>query len=92
LTDNAYNAHLARKAEEQARRIGARLRELREGRHLTGSEAASRAGLTTEGLSRIEQGRDKAAFQALDRLLKAMGYSWRDLSADTLSLEGQVTR
>jgi len=43
-------------------------------------------------LSRIEQGQDKAAFQALDRLLKAMGYSWRDLSADTLSLEGQVTR
>jgi len=92
LTDDAYNAHLARKAEEQSRRIGVRLRELREGSHLTGAEAASRAGLTTEGLSRIEQGQDKAAFQALDRLLKAMGYSWRDLSADTLAVEEQFTR
>lgn len=92
LTDGAYNAHLARKAEEQACRLGARLYELREGRHLTGPELASRADMTTEDLARIEQGRDKVAFPAVDRLLKAMGYSWRDLSTDTLALEGRFTR
>lgn len=80
LSDPAYSAHLARKAEEQARRIGARLRDLRESRQLSGKELAERAGITPQSLSRIEHGQHDVVFRTLQRLLTAMGYSVRDLA------------
>ena len=80
LTDREYSAHLAAAAEEQARLIGRRIRELRQSRNLSGRELAERAGITPQSLSRIEHGRHDVVFTTLQRLLAAMGCSLRDLA------------
>lgn len=79
LTDRAYSAYLAAAAEEQARKIGLRLRELRKSRKLTSKELAERAGITPQSLSRIEHGHHDVVFTTLQRLLAAMDCSLRDL-------------
>jgi DNA-binding Xre family transcriptional regulator len=79
LTDKDYSAHLAAAAEEQARKVGQRLRELRERRNLTGKEVAERAGITPQSLSRIEHGRHDVVYTTLQRILAAMGCSLKDL-------------
>lgn len=80
LTDEAYSAHLARAAEEQARQIGLRIRELRDSRQLSSRDLAERAGIAPQSLSRIENGRHDVVYTTLQRLLAAMGYSLRDLA------------
>jgi DNA-binding Xre family transcriptional regulator len=79
LTDRAYSAHLAAAAEQQARQIGLRLRELRRARRLTARELAERAGITPQSISRIERGRHDVVFTTLQRILAAMGCSLKDL-------------
>lgn len=81
LTDDAYSSHLAHAAEEQARQIGLRIKELRKGRRLSSKELAERAGITPQSLSRIENGRHDVVYTTLQRLLAAMGYSLWDLAA-----------
>ena len=80
LTDQDYSAHLAAAAEEQAKRIGRRIAELRESRGLSSEELAERAGITSQSLSRIEAGRPDAVFTTLQRVLAALGCSLRDLA------------
>src|SRR5205823_2092005 len=80
LTDEAYSTHLAHAAEEQARQIGLRIRELRDSRQLSSKDLAERAGITPQSLSRIENGRHDVVYTTLQRLLAAMGYSLRDLA------------
>lgn len=80
LTDREYSAHLAAIAEEQARRVGLRIRELRRTRGLTSKELAERAGVTPQTLSRIEHGRHDVVLTTLQRILAAMGYSLRELA------------
>jgi transcriptional regulator with XRE-family HTH domain len=80
LTDDAYSAHLAHAAEEQARQIGLRIRELRDSRQLSSKDLAERAGIAPQSLSRIENGRHDVVYTTLQRLLAAMGYSLRDLA------------
>jgi DNA-binding XRE family transcriptional regulator len=82
LTDKEYGAHLAAAAEEQAKRIGLRIKELRQSRRLTSKELAERAGITPQSLSRIEHGRHDVVLTTLQRILAAMRYSLRDLVAD----------
>jgi DNA-binding Xre family transcriptional regulator len=79
LTDMDYSAHLAAAAEEQARKVGQRLRELRERRGLTGKEVAQRAGITPQSLSRIELGHHDVVYTTLQRILAALGCSLKDL-------------
>src|SRR6266508_1044454 len=79
VTDKAYSAHLADAAEEEARQIGLRIRELREKRNLSSKELAERAGITPQSLSRIELGRHDVVFTTLRRILAAMGCSLKDL-------------
>jgi transcriptional regulator with XRE-family HTH domain len=81
VTDKDYSAHLAAAAEEQARRIGQRIRELRRIRKLSSKELAERAGITPQSLSRIEHGRHDVVLTTLQRILAAMGYSLRDLAS-----------
>ena len=81
LTDKEYSAHLAAAAEEEARQIGLRIKELRTNRNLSGKELAERAGITPQSLSRIENGRHDIVFTTLQRILAAMGYSLKDLTA-----------
>ncbi len=81
LTDRDYSAHLAEVADEEAKQIGLRLKELRTRRNLTSKELAERAGITPQSLSRIEHGRHDVVFTTLRRLLAAMGYGLKDLAA-----------
>jgi len=80
LTDDAYSAHLTRAADEQARQIGLRIKELRESRQLSSKDLAERAGITPQSMSRIENGRHDVVYTTLQRILTAMGYSLRDLA------------
>src|SRR5437870_1387269 len=73
LTDKEYSAHLADAAEEQARQIGFRLRELRKSRQLTSKELAERAGISPQSLSRIENGHHDVVLRTLQRILAGMG-------------------
>src|SRR5260221_5888602 len=56
LTDEAFAAHLAQVADEEARQVGRKLRYLRESRGLTSTSLAARAQITPQSLSRIEIG------------------------------------
>ncbi len=79
LTDREYGIHLATVAEEQARYIGRRIKELREERGISSKELAGRAGISPQSLSRIEHGRHDVVFTTLRRILAAMGSSLKDL-------------
>ena len=80
LTDREYGIHLESLAEEQARHIGRRIRQLRLERRLSGKELAERAGLSPQSLSRIERGHHDVVFTTLRRILAAMGASVKDLA------------
>lgn len=83
LTDAAYSAHLAKAAEEQAKKIGRRLSQLRKRRGMKSKELAERAGIAPQSLSRIEHGKHDLAFSTLQKILGAMGYGLKDLSAES---------
>jgi DNA-binding XRE family transcriptional regulator len=80
LTDHEYAAHWARMAEQQARKVGERIRALRKARGLTGKELAKRAGIAPQSLSRIEHGQHDVVLTTLQALLAAMGCELRDLA------------
>ena len=79
LTDPAYAAHLASAAAEEARLLGARVRQLRKARGLTSKALAARAGIPLRRLSRIERGEHDSGLAALESLLAAMGCTLHDL-------------
>ena len=81
LDDELLAAHLAQRADAQARHVGHRLRLLRERRRLSARQVAERAGLSAQSLSRIERGRHDVVFTTLARLLAAMNYELADLAA-----------
>jgi transcriptional regulator with XRE-family HTH domain/Zn-dependent peptidase ImmA (M78 family) len=80
LTDKEFSSHLAHGAEQEARQIGIRLKELREGRRISSKDLAKRAGITPQSLSRIENARHDVTFTTLQRILAAMGCSLNDLT------------
>ncbi len=80
LTDGEFGRHLAVAAEEEARQIGLRIKELRQSRGISGKDLAKRSGITPQSLSRIENGRHDVVFTTLQRILAAMGFSLQDLS------------
>jgi DNA-binding Xre family transcriptional regulator len=86
LTDPEYSAHLAEAAQEEARAVGQRIRCLRKARGLTGKELASRAGITPQSLSRIENGHHDVVYTTLCRILAAMNCSLSDLVDDRTQL------
>src|SRR5579875_3483536 len=57
MTDPIFAAHLARHAEQSARGVGERLRELRERRGMTIEAVAAGAGMPAQNVLRVEQGR-----------------------------------
>lgn len=82
LSDDAFAAHCAQQAEQQARQIGAKLRAMREARGLPAKDVASRAGISAQSMYRIEHGKHHVILSTVGRILAAMGYSYRDLAAD----------
>ncbi|MGH2587625.1 MAG: helix-turn-helix domain-containing protein [Dehalococcoidia bacterium] len=79
LTDPEHASFVAEQSREYARRMGRRIRALRESRGLTGKDLAARAGITPNSLSRIELGHHDVTLSTLGGLLAAMGYSYRHL-------------
>jgi DNA-binding Xre family transcriptional regulator len=82
LTDPEYASFVAEQSREYARRMGGRIRALRQSRGLTSKELATRAGITPNSLSRIELGHHDVTLSTLGGLLAAMGYSYRDLVSE----------
>lgn len=82
LTDKEYSAHLAKIAEEQAKKIGRRISQLRKDRGMKSKELAERAGITPQSLSRIEHGKHDLAFSTVQKILGAMGYELGDLTTE----------
>lgn len=83
LTDAEFRAHLARKAEESARRVGQRIRALRQARGLSAKDVATRAGVAQLTMSRIELGRHDAGLATVEKILTAMGYALPDLVTES---------
>ncbi len=82
LSDEEFSAHRAAAAEDEARLVGQRIRELRTSRGLSSKELAGRASITPQSLSRIELGRHDVVLTTLERILAAMGCSLKDLVID----------
>jgi DNA-binding XRE family transcriptional regulator len=80
LTDAEFAAYNAQVAEEQAREVGQRLKEIRRSKGLSSKEVAERAGITAQSLSRIENGHHDVVFTTLSRILAAMGATLADLA------------
>lgn len=64
------------------KRIGARLRGLRESRKLTQEEAASRAGIPRPELSRLENGRHRQMLHVLEALAPVLEVTLAQLVAE----------
>lgn len=79
-TDPAFAQELRRRDAEEARRLGARLRALREDKHLTQKAVASQMGMTTPQLSKIESGSYDLRTSTVQGLLRAMGGSYADIA------------
>ena len=80
LSDRGFAIHWANTAEEQAKQIGPRIRNLRKRRNLSSKEVAERAGITPQSLSRIELGHHDVVFTTLQKILAAMGCTLQDLA------------
>ena len=87
ITDKEYSKFIAGIADEQAKKIGQRIKELRVKRNLNSKELAERAAITPQSLSRIENGHHDVVFSTLQRLLSAMGFSLKDLIQDEIQNE-----
>lgn len=79
-SDPTFAEYLMQTADEEARRIGQRLRALRKRRGMTSKEVAESAGIAPLSLSRIELGRHDVVFRTLRRILAAMNFTLRDLA------------
>lgn len=80
LSDSEFAAHLDHAARDATRRVGERVRVLREARGLSVADVATRSGVTERILTRLERGQQRDAdFPTLERILTAMGYSLKDI-------------
>lgn len=77
-------------SDSAAREIGARVREVREGRALTQQEVAKRAGLAMDAVSRIENGYRKPRPSTLQRLALALDVAVERLTGATDLGAGRV--
>ncbi len=82
VADPEFRAHLADQAAHSARRIGQRLRELRQESGLTQEAIARATGIARVTISRLEKGLVQPTFEMLTRLLAALGKQPRDLALD----------
>jgi transcriptional regulator with XRE-family HTH domain len=90
-SDPSFGEYLMQTADEDARRIGQRLRALREQRGMTAKEVAEAAGIAPLSLSRIELGRHDVVYRTLRRILAAMNLTLRDL-AEAIEVQPDAAR
>ena len=58
---------------DEQRRIGRRVKSLREERHLSAAALAERAGITAATLARVEDGTEEVSLDLLHRIVEPMG-------------------
>lgn len=78
--DPAFAQHLRREEVAEARRVGLRLRALREDKNLAQRDVAALAGMTAPQLSKIESGDFDVRVSTVRSLLRAMGASFSDIA------------
>jgi transcriptional regulator with XRE-family HTH domain len=85
---------LAQRRWHVTRRIGLRIRRIREHQRLTLTALATKAGCTKGSLSKIENGKVNMPVETLDRLAEALGVALEDLVRDDpgpfLRLQGSL--
>ncbi|MDY0903798.1 helix-turn-helix transcriptional regulator [Pedobacter sp. CFBP9032] len=91
VTDSNFANAMARKAEESAKSIGIKIKSLRENKNIKSSDLASRAGLTAQTISRIENGHTDLSFATLRKILAAMGYGLKDLATLEVSPQSELS-
>jgi len=79
VSDAEFAAHLQQSATASARRVGERIRTLRESRGLSVEETATRAGVVEHVLRRIEQGKHGVDVSMTEKILTAIGYALEDI-------------
>jgi len=77
--DPAFAHELRHREMEEARRIGLRLRALREDKNLSQRDVANLAGMSAPQLSKIESGSFDLRVSTVQSLLRAMGASLSDI-------------
>jgi transcriptional regulator with XRE-family HTH domain len=78
--DPAFAHELRRRETEEARRIGLRLRALREDKNLNQRDVANLVGMSAPQLSKIESGTFDLRVSTVQSLLRAIGASLSDIT------------
>src|SRR6185437_2197045 len=78
--DPAFAQELRHREVEEARRIGLRLRALREDKSLSQRDVANLAGMSGPQLSKMESGSFDLRVSTVQSLLRAMGASYSDIA------------
>ncbi|MDQ4503439.1 XRE family transcriptional regulator [Sinomonas sp. ASV322] len=81
----------SRVVDEQAERIGSRIRQMRRSRGLTLVQLAERTGLSHPFLSQLERGHTRPSMVSLDRIAAALGTTQVQLLAAGDPAQGGVT-
>jgi DNA-binding XRE family transcriptional regulator len=79
LTDAEFAAYLGEFAANESRRVGYRMRMLREERGLTVEDVAARVGVSADVISGIEEGEQQVGFDRLESVLMGMDRTLSDL-------------
>lgn len=79
-TDPAFAQELRRRETEEARRLGLRLRALREDKNLSQRDVAKVVGMSPPQLSKIESGSQDLRVSTVQALLRAMGATFGDIA------------
>jgi DNA-binding XRE family transcriptional regulator len=82
LADPDFRAHLAERAVERARRIGARIRALRREAGLTRVALAEKAGLPRGAVADLEAGKIDPSTDLIEPLASALGRRLRDFAEE----------
>jgi transcriptional regulator with XRE-family HTH domain len=77
--DPAFAQHLRDRDAEEARRIGRRLRALRENRNMSQKAVAGLVGMSSPQLAKLEQGETDMRISTLRSLLRALGADFADI-------------
>ncbi|WP_419908259.1 helix-turn-helix domain-containing protein [Candidatus Poriferisodalis sp.] len=80
LSDPEFAREMRRQDAEEARRLGSRLRALREDRELSQKDLAALVGMPSPQLSKIEKGNSDLRYSTVQSLIRSLGATLADIS------------
>lgn len=95
ITDPAFAREIRERDAEEAKRVGRRLRSLRERRGLSQKDVAKSLGMKAPQLAKIESGEQDLRLSTLRSVLRILGATFNDIAgpdAPELSLEELAAR